>query len=220
MSKQQPGANIPSPDEAARVVDFILHGEMKAIADRAVAEASEVDGLRDLLALTIAAVSATEHMFAIVGLPHPDQWDSMERSAATFMDHYVVETLAAGDPDLQRAVTRQRRRKLTRRAGRLRLVESDRGKRARWAAITLPGDAPIPVAVEVAEGLAERTAEAEERLYDHLNAQTSHDPLVHAGQIVGLLAASECLLALLPSNKVAAFCVQLAQMRVAANAGP
>jgi len=44
---------------------------------------------------------------------------------------------------------------------------------------------------------------------------SQNDPLVLAGQVVGLLCASECLLALLPSNKVAAFCVQLASMSAA-----
>jgi hypothetical protein len=33
-----------------------------------------------------------------------------------------------------------------------------------------------------------------------------------AGQIVGILSASEVLLGLIPSGKVAAFCVQLAAM--------
>jgi hypothetical protein len=98
------------------------------------------------------------------------------------------------------------------------LVESDRAKRARWVAVTLPQDAPIPIAEEVGEGLGELTLEAEERVYQHLSAVSSNDPLVLAGQVVGLLCASECLLALLPSNKVAAFCVELASMSAAADA--
>jgi hypothetical protein len=48
------------------------------------------------------------------------------------------------------------------------------------------------------------TLETEERVYQHLGAVASNDPLVLSGQVVGLLCASECLLALLPSNKVAA----------------
>jgi len=209
--------NIPSLPEAARIVEFVLHGEVKAIAGRVEQGSATDDSLRELLGLTIAVVGATEHMHTVVGRDHPEQWESMERSAATFVDHYVAKTLAEGDPELKRQITTQRRRKLTARAGKLRLVESDRNKRARWAAVTLSPDAPIPIANEVADGLAERANEAEERLYDHLNAEPSHDPLVLAGQIVGLLAAAECLLALLPSNKVAAFCVQLAQMKVAAS---
>jgi len=209
--------NVPSLPEAARIVDFVLHGQVKAIAGRVEDGAATVDSLRELLALTIAIVGATEHMYTVVGRDHPDQWDSMARSAATFMDGYVVKTLADGDPELKRAVSQQRRRKLTARAGKLRLVESDRGKRARWAAVTLSQDAPIPIANEVADGLAEQTNAAEERVYDHLNAEPAHDPLVLAGQIVGLLTAAECLLALVPSTKVAAFCVHLAQMKVAAS---
>jgi hypothetical protein len=45
----------------------------------------------------------------------------------------------------------------------LRLVESDRNKRAQWVAVTLPQDAPIPIAEEVGEGVGELTIEAEER---------------------------------------------------------
>jgi len=207
--------NVPSLPEAARIVDFVLHDEVKAIAGQVEEVLATAETLREFLALTIAVVGATEHMHTVVGRDHPDQWGSMERSAATFVEHYVAKTLAEGDPELKQQITRHRRRKLTARAGKLRLVESDRNKRARWAAVTLSPDAPIPIANEVADGLAEQTNEAEERLYDHLNAEPSHDPLVLAGQIVGLLAAAECLLALLPSNKVAAFCVQLAQMKVA-----
>jgi hypothetical protein len=134
------------------------------------------------------------------------------------MDHFVVAWLADGDPALKRAVTKHRRRKLGVHRGVLRLVESDRSKRARWVAVTLPQDAPIPIAEDVGEGLGELTLEAEERVYQQLGAVASNDPLVLAGQVVGLLCACECLLALLPSNKVAAFCVQLASMSSAANA--
>lgn len=84
-------------------------------------------------------------------------------------------------------------------------------------AVTLPQDAPIPIAEEVGEGLGELTLEAEERVYQRLGAVASNDPLVLSGQVIGLLCACECLLALLPSNKVAAFCVQLASMSSAAN---
>ncbi len=210
------GANLPSLEEAARIVDFVLRCEVKEISGRVEDGATTVDSLRDLLAVTIAVVGATEHMYTVVGREHPDQWDSMARSAAKFMDGYVVGTLGEGDPELKRAVSRQRRRKLSARAGTLRLVESERSKRARWAAVTLPQDSPIPISNEVADGLAEETNAAEERIYDHLNAEPSEDPLVLAGQIVGLLTAAESLLALLPSSKVAAFCVQLAQMKVAA----
>ncbi len=207
--------NIPSLNETARVIDFVLHGKMKTIADRVVAGASTADSLRDLLGVTIAFVGATEHLFTALGREHSGQWESMERSAATFMDHYVVKSLADDNADLGRAVTKQRRRKLAARAGRLRLVEPDRDKRSRWAAVTLPKDAPIPIAMEVADGLHVPMLEAEERLYDHLALVPSHDPLVLAGQVVGLLAACELLLAQLPSKQVAAFCVHLGQMGAA-----
>ena len=118
--------------------------------------------------------------------------------------------LASGDPELKRAVNRQRRRKLAVRAGVLRLVESGHDAQARWAAITFPQNAPIPISAEVAEGLQNQMFEIEERLYEHLAAVPSTEPLVLAGQIVSLMCASEFLLGLFPSNKVAAFCVQLA----------
>lgn len=211
--------NVPSLDEANRVVTFVFDDEMKSIAGNVAAGAQTVESLRELLALTIAVVGATEQLYGSVGRPYPAQWDSLERSAETFTDHFVVECLAQNDPDLKRAVTKHRRRKLTARAGVLRLVEPDRNKRARWAAITLPQDSPIPIAVEVSDGLPDLTCEVEERVYQHLGAMTSDDPLVLAGQIVGLLCASECLLALLPSNKVAAFCVQLATMMQSSGPG-
>ena len=204
--------SVPSLDEAARVIDFILEGEMKAIADRATSGAHPSEGVRDLLALTIAVVGATEHLFGILGRTHATQWESLERSAATFMDLYIVGTLAEGNPELKRAVTKQRRRKLAARAGRLRLVESDRNKRSRWAAVTLPPNAPMPIAPEIADDLHEPLLYAEERLFDHLAAVPSPDPLVLSGQVVGLLAACELLLAQLPSKQVAAFCVHLGQM--------
>jgi hypothetical protein len=156
---------MPSLPEAARVVEFILASEMKAIAGRVEVGSSSIEGVREMLALTIAVVSATEHMFAAVGPEHPDHWESMEQSAATFVDHYVLTTLAEADAEFKRQITTQRRRKLTARAGKLRLVESDRSKQARWASVTLSQDEPIPIANEVADGLAEATNEAEERLY-------------------------------------------------------
>ncbi len=199
-------------------MSFILNDEAKLIAGKVAQGTPMVESLREYLTLTIAVVGATEQLYRTVGRPYPEQWESLERSAETFMDHFVVKWLAEGDQELKRAVTRHRRRKLAARLGVLRLVESDRSKRARWAAVTLPQDAPIPIAEEVGKGLGELTLEAEERVYQHLGAVTSNDPLVLSGQIVGLLCASECLLALFPSNKVAAFCVQLASMSAAADA--
>ena len=113
--------------------------------------------------------------------PHPEPWESLERSAQTFMDEFVVKSLVENDRELKRAVTTHRRRKLVARAGVLRLVESDRSKRARWVAVTLPQDAPLPIAEEVGDGLGELTLETEERVYQHLGAVTSNDPLVLAG---------------------------------------
>jgi hypothetical protein len=197
-------------------VRFLLGGEARRIAGKVAQGVPLAESLREYLALTIAVVGAAEQLYRAVGQPHPEQWESLERSAETFMEHFVVTWLAEGDPELKRAVTRHRRRKLTAHRGVLRLVESDRARRARWVAVTLPQDAPIPE--EVGEGLGELTLEAEERVYQHLAAVASNDPLVLAGQVVGLLCASECLLALLPSNKVAALCVQLASMSAATDA--
>jgi hypothetical protein len=110
-------------------------------------------------------------------------WESLERSAETFMDHFVVTWLAEGDPELKRAVPRHRRRKLAAHRGVLRLVESDRARRARWVAVTLPQDAPIPIAEDVGEGLGELALEAEDRVYQHLGAVASTDPLVLSGKL-------------------------------------
>ena len=69
------------------------------------------------IALTIAVVTMAERLYLVIGKPHPDQWESMERSANTFTDHFVVKWLAENDPELECAVTKQRRRKLAARAG-------------------------------------------------------------------------------------------------------
>lgn len=194
------------------MVSFVLATEARDIADGVSEGASTADRLRAFLGLTIAVVGATESLFRSVGRPFPDQWESLERSAKTFMDHFVIKVLADRDPDLKRAVTKHRHRKLAARAGALSLVEPDRNKRTRWAAVKLPLDAPIPISEDVSNGLADISFAAEERLYDHLSAINTTDPLVLAGQAVGLLCAAECLLSLLPSNALAAFCVQLAAM--------
>lgn len=73
--------------------------------------------------------------------------------------------------------------------------------RARWRLLEAVATAASAIA-----------SEAEERLFEYLGAVTSTEPLVIAGQAIGLRFASECLLALLPSNEVAAFCVQLGAM--------
>jgi len=208
-------ANVPSLEEAERVVSFVLHDELGQLVSDVSNGTSTEASLRRMLAVTIAVVGACESMFRSIGLPYPDQWESMERSAETFTDHFVVKWMAEADADLKRSITKHRRRKLTAKAGVLRLVESDRNKRARWAQVTLPDDAPIPIAVEVGEGLNELTMNAEERLYQRLGEVEVKEPLVLAGQVVGLLSAAEVLLALFPSNKVAAFCVHLAGLTAA-----
>jgi hypothetical protein len=54
--------NVPSLDEAARVVSFVLGTELAALAG-AVGEGAPTDEtLRGMLALTIAAVGATEQL--------------------------------------------------------------------------------------------------------------------------------------------------------------
>jgi hypothetical protein len=203
-------ANVPSLDEAERVVSFVLHDQLGQLAGKVASGTSTAESLREMLGLTIAVVGAVESMHRSIGRPYPEQWESMERSAETFTDHFVVKWIANADAELKQSITKHRRRKLTAKAGALRLVESDRNKRARWAQVTLPGDAPLPIAEEVGEGLGELTLKTEERLYQLLGAVATNDPLVLAGQVVGLLSAAECLLALFPSNEVAAFCVQLA----------
>ena len=202
--------NVPSLDEADRVVRFVLGTEAKDVAARYLAGESAQDALRELLAVTIAVVGAAESLYRSLGHDHPDPGESLVRSAETFTDGHVVKWLASSDPELERAMLAQRRRKLAARSGALQLVESERNKRMRWARVAVPGDAPIPIPEPVADTLGDAVYQAEERLYAHLAAVTSTDPLVIAGQVVGVLSAAECLLALFPSNEIAAFCVQLA----------
>jgi len=204
--------NVPSLDEANRVASFVLVEQARAVAATVVAGATREDSLRELVALTIAVVLYAERAYRAIGKRRPEHWESLERSAETFTDEFVVKTLAVNDAELKRAITQQRRRRLAASAGTLRLVEPQRDKRARWVAVTLPEDAPMPISGDVAEGLNERTMELEDLLDAHLAAADTTDPLELAGQVVGLLSASEILLALLPSNEVAAFCVQLASI--------
>jgi hypothetical protein len=204
--------NLPSLDEAHRVVTFVLDDQARAVAGKVAEGAPTDDSLREIIALTIAVVGATEHLYRMIGPTYPDQWESMERSSRAFTDHHVIGFLAENDPAWKRALTKHRRRKFSARAGALCLVESQLGQRARWSKVTLPDNAPIPISVAVSEGLGELAYEVEQRLHEHLGSVESPDPLVLAGQVVGLLSASECLLALFPSNKVAAFCVRLAAM--------
>jgi hypothetical protein len=151
--------NVPSLEEAERVASFFLHHQHGQLARYVASWSSPVESLREMLAWTIAVVGAVESMHRSIGRPYPEQWESIERSAETFTDHFVVKWMANADTDLKRSITKQRRRKLTAKAGALRLVESDRNKRARWAHVTLPADAPLPIAEEVGEGLGELTLE-------------------------------------------------------------
>lgn len=211
MTTRGSAKSVPSLDEAHRVVTFVLDNEAAAIAADIAAGSTKTETMRKFLALTIAVLLQTEKAFRLIGPKYPTHWDSMERSANTFTDEHVIKWLAENNPVLKRAIAQQRRRKLAARAGRLRLVESDRDKRARWVAVTLPENAPMPIAADVAEDLLEVTMAAQTRLEEHLAIETT-DPLVLAGQIVGMLSASEVLLAMFPSNKVAAFCVYLASL--------
>ncbi len=216
VSTSPSSQNVPSLDEAHRVVTYVLDDELKRLAGQLDGDQPSADTLRGMVALTVAVVGATESLYSAVGREHPENWESLERSAAVFMNQHVVKWLAQNDPHVRRAVQSQRRRKLAARAGTLQLVESDRNKRTRWAAVVLPKDAPIPVSEDKLEGLAELVDDAEGRLFEHLSAVPSNDMLTMCGQIVGLMSAAECLLALFPSNKLAAFCVQLAVMSNAA----
>lgn len=215
MSKRSGNANatgnVPSLDEAHRVVTFVLDHEAASIAAEVTAGSTKTETLREFLALTIAVLTLTEKAFRAISPKHATHWDSMERSASTFTDEHVITWFAENNPALKAAISEQRRRKLAASAGRLQLVESNRDKRARWVAVTLPENAPMPIAPDVAEDLLEATMAAQTRIEEHL-AIDSTDPLVLAGQVVGMLSASEVLLAMFPSNKVAAFCVYLASL--------
>ncbi len=151
----EPSKNVPSLDEAERVVSFVLSRELAQLAAKVADGAATADSLREFLALTIAIVGATESLYQASGKPNPSQWETLERSAHTFADHFVLKWLAENDPQLRREVTRHRRRKLTARAGTLCLVETDRDKQKRWSAVMLADDAAVPIAPEVGEGLAE-----------------------------------------------------------------
>ncbi len=207
--------NLPSLEESHRVVSFVLGDELTNLAGKVITGEPTEDALRGMLGLTIAVVTVSEELYGSVGREAPAQWESLERSAEAFVDHHVIEWLGQKDPGLRDSVTKHRRRKLTARAGKLKLVESARSKQARWASVTLPKDAPLPIAMTVANGLAEVARDAEDRLYTHLAAVPTNEVLVLAGQIVGLLSTAECLLALFENNRVAAFCVHLAALTAA-----
>lgn len=217
MTTRSATKSVPSLDEAHRVVTFVLDNEAAAIAADIAAGSTKTETMRKFLALTIAVLIQTEKAFRLIAQKYPTHWDSMERSANTFTDEHVIKWLAENNPVLKRAIALQRRRKLAARAGRLQLVESDRDKRARWVAVTFPENTPMPIAADVAEDLLEAMMAAQTRLEQHLTIDTidTTDPLVLAGQIVGLLSVSEVLLAMFPSNKVAAFCVYLASLSAA-----
>ncbi|MDB4953930.1 MAG: hypothetical protein JWO36_1499 [Myxococcales bacterium] len=170
--------NVPSLDEAERVVSFVLHDQLGQLAGKVASGTSTDESLREMLGLTIAVVGAAEQKHRSIGRPYPDQWESMERSAEMFTDQFVVKWMANADAELKHSITKHRHRKLTAKAGTLQLVESDRNKRARWAQVTLPGDAPLRIAEEVGEGFGEQTLETEERLYEQLGAVCSVRPSV------------------------------------------
>ena len=72
-------ANVPSLEEAERVVSIVLHDELGQLA----ADVSNGTSTEDsrMLATTIAVVGACESTFRSIGRPYPDQWESIERSA-------------------------------------------------------------------------------------------------------------------------------------------
>lgn len=61
-SKTSP-KNVPSLEEAERVVSFIISGEAKLIASKVAQGTPMVESLRECLALTIAVVGATEQLY-------------------------------------------------------------------------------------------------------------------------------------------------------------
>lgn len=190
-------------------MSYVLKDEAGAIADRFTSAKDVKASLRETLSLTIAVLIQAERAYQSIATRFPDHWESLERSAAVFTSEFVVKVLAENAPWLKKGISTQRRRKVQARAGTLLLVESTLDKRARWVAVTLSPDSPIPIAEDVADGLLDATMQIEERLEQHLTTGIA-DPMVLAGQVVGLLSSAEVMLALVPSGKVAAFCVQLA----------
>src|SRR3982751_5024248 len=104
--------NLPSLDEAHRVVTWVLQDEAGAIAADVAAGSPKADTLRSFLALTVAILTQTEHSFRSIAPLHPTQWESLERSAAVFTDEHVIKWLAENSPEMQRAVTLHRRRRV------------------------------------------------------------------------------------------------------------
>lgn len=62
--------------------------------------------------MTSAVLGATEELYRVIDKQHPEQWESLERSAETFTDEHVVALLASAEPQFKSAVTAQRNRKL------------------------------------------------------------------------------------------------------------
>jgi hypothetical protein len=173
------------------VASFILDDQVEAIAGSLARRASTADNLREVLALTIAVVTIVERTYKAMSDRYPDHWESLEQSAHTFVDHFVVEHFADSDPEVQRALAKHRERRVEKRAGKLGLVESERDQRTRWAVSSFPEGTPMPISEEVAEGLNELTLDVRDRITQHLNEASLTDPMVFAGQVVGLLSATE-----------------------------
>jgi len=96
-SKTSP-PNIPSLEEAERVVvRFILRrgGADRRQGRRRLAAGGQLAGVSRA---HDRGVGAAEQLYRAIGQPYPAQWESLERSAQTFMDHFVVAWLAEGDP--------------------------------------------------------------------------------------------------------------------------
>jgi hypothetical protein len=169
-------------------VSFVLKDEARATAERFAIGGDTGAPLRDTLALTIAVLTSAERAYRVIGPSYQGQWESLERSPATFTDEFVVKWLADNSPELKRGIATQRRRRIAARPAGSKLVESARDKRARWVAVTLSPDAPIPIKPDVAEELLDSTVAAEDRIYRHL-ATDSTDPILLAGQVLGLISA-------------------------------
>jgi len=158
-----------------------------------------------------------ERSFALIGRRYPEQWESLEQSAHTFLDAFLLDRFANDDPKMREAVATHRARRIARTAGQLKLVESERDQHARWVAESYPDGTRMPITNEVAEDLNEATFEVRDRLTRHLSEADLSERRVMSGQIVGLLSAAEFLLALLPS-RLAAFCAHLASLSAEAAA--
>lgn len=140
---------MPSLDAAERVVWSVLQRELGKVTKRA----SPDGALRKVLALTVAVVTVVDETYRVFRRSYPKQWRSIEASAKTFTECFVIPWIANGDAKSKKLLRSHRRRRLAARDGTLQLIEADRNKRGQWFELRLSADAPIPVSQKLAVGL-------------------------------------------------------------------